>query len=159
MRPRLVPDDFNVPQSLETSKFRIRKLCARDVYLDYIAVMSSIDIIEQTLGEEGWPTRGLTLEEDLIDLAWHQREFEHRYSFAYTVMNLDETECLGCLYIFPPQKNTPQDSDVDVSFWVTQKAYEQGLYAELYRTIKDWLAKDWPFQKPFWANRVIPGEG
>lgn len=154
---KLVPKDFKVPEKLEHPKFLIRKLCARDVYLDYIAVMSSIDIIKKTRGGS-WPTPDLTFEDDLIDLAWHQREFEHKTSFAYTVMNPDELECLGCLYFYPPgwRKDESKGTDVDVSFWVTQKAYDQGLYTELYKTIKEWLAKVWPFQKPFWTNAQLP---
>ncbi len=154
---KLIPGSFKVPEKLETSKFRIRKLCAKDVYLDYMAVMSSIDIIRQTRGGS-WPTPELSFEDDLIDLSWHQREFEHGSSFAYTVMSLDETECMGALYFYPPgfRKEAPEGSDVDVSFWVTQKGYDQGLYPELYRTVKDWLAKDWPFKKPFWSNQEIP---
>ena len=39
---KLVPDTFKVPEKIEFPKFIIRKLRASDVYLDYIAVMSSI---------------------------------------------------------------------------------------------------------------------
>ena len=154
----LVPDDFKVPESLETAHFRIRKLCARDVYLDYIAVMSSIDLIKKTRGGSGWPQAELTIEDDLIDLAWHQREFEHRSSFAYTVMKPDESECLGCLYLNPPRfrPDLPEGTDAQVSFWVTQSSYDRGLYVELYQTLKQWLEKDWPFKKPHWTNIEIP---
>lgn len=149
--------DFKVPEKIEHPKFVCRKLCARDVYLDYIAVMSSIDIIKKTRGGS-WPTSDLSFEDDLIDLAWHQREFENRSSFAYTVMNPDETECLGCFYLYPAgfRKESPEGSDLDVSFWVTQKEYDAGLYPELYKTIKEWLAKEWPFKMPFWSNAEIP---
>lgn len=154
---KLTPNNFKVPEKLETPKFLIRKLCAKDVYLDYMAVMSSIDIIRQTRGGN-WPTPDLSFEDDLIDLAWHQREFEHKSSFAYTVMNLDESECLGCLYFYPPgwRKEESEGTDVDVSFWVTQKAYDQGMYPELYQAIKNWLDKDWPFKKPYWSNSKLP---
>jgi hypothetical protein len=154
---KLVSDDFHVPEILEAESFRIRKLCAKDVYLDYIAVMSSINIIKKTRGGR-WPTPALSFEDDWIDLAWHQREFEHRSSFAYTVMNHTETECLGCLYLIPPgiRSKPAGDADVDVSFWVTQKGYDAGLYTELYKAIKDWLEKDWPFKKPIWTNVEIP---
>jgi len=153
----LVPESFQVPEQLRHPKFVIRKLCARDVYLDYIAVMSSINIIRQTRGGE-WPTSDLTFEDDWIDLAWHQREFEHRSSFAYTVMHPNETECLGCLYLYPAgfRFAASDECDVDVSFWVTQKAYDQGLYPELYATLKNWLTQAWPFQKPHWTNTEIP---
>lgn len=154
---KLIGNDFKIPEKLDTPKFRIRKLCAKDVYLDYMAVMSSIDIIRKTRGGD-WPTPDLSFEDDLIDLSWHQREFEHGTSFAYTVMSLDETECLGCLYFYPPgfRKAEPEGSDVDVSFWVTQKGYDNGLYTELYSTMKNWLEKDWPFKKPFWSNKELP---
>jgi hypothetical protein len=104
-------------------------------------------------------TPDLTLEEDLIDLAWHQREFEHHTSFAYTVMNLDETECMGCVYFYPPgfrsNTNPPADTDCDISFWVTQKAYEKGLYEELYKVLLKWV-EEWPFKKIYWSNIELP---
>ena len=153
----LVDESFQIPEKLEHPKFIARKLTAKDVYLDYIAVMSSIDIIQETRGGS-WPTPALSFEDDLIDLAWHQREFEHKSSFAFTVMNLDETECLGCFYLYPAgyRGEAPEGADVDVSFWVTQKAYNQGLYPELYQAIKNWLAKEWPFKNAHWTNKTIP---
>ncbi len=153
----LVPESFLVPEKLEHPKFVIRKLTARDVYLDYLAVTSSIEVIKKTRGGN-WPPKELTFEDDLIDLAWHQREFEHKSSLAYTVMNPDQTECLGCLYFYPAgyRAEAPENADVDVSFWVTQKAYDEGLYPELFKTIKDWLTKDWPFKNPHWTNKEIP---
>jgi hypothetical protein len=152
----LVQKGFEVPEKLDCPKFVIRKLCTSDVYLDYLAVMSSIDIIQKTRGGK-WPTPALTFEDDLIDLAWHQREFEFKSTFAYTVMNKEGTECLGCLYFFRPgmRKNPPVDADVDVSFWVTQKGYDAGLYFELYSVIKDWL-NSWPFKRPYWSNSELP---
>jgi len=153
----LIPESFKVPKKLITEKFIIRKLCVRDVYLDYIAVMSSIDLIKKTRGGD-WPTKDLTFEDDMIDLAWHQREFEHRSSFAFTVLNKDETACLGCLYLYPAgfRKVAPKDADCDVSFWVTQKAYDEGLYEELYKVLKKWLREVWPFKNPHWTNDEIP---
>ena len=38
---------------------------------------------------------------DLADLEWHEAEFLGRRSFAYTVMDPTETECLGCVYVYP----------------------------------------------------------
>ena len=153
----LVPNTFDVPERLEHTHFLIRKLSARDVYLDYLAVMSSIDIILKTRGGD-WPTYNLTFEDDFIDLAWHQREFENKSSFAYTIMNKSETECLGCVYFYPPgtRDKAPKEADVDVSFWVTKKAYENGLYPILYATIADWLKLAWPFQNIHYTNTKMP---
>ena len=77
---QFVPVDFKVPERLETPHFTIRKLCARDVYLDYLAVMSSIDLIKKTYGGSSWPEPDLTIEDDLIDLAWHQREISQQFA-------------------------------------------------------------------------------
>ena len=40
----------------------------------------------------------LTLEQDLIDLASHQKEAQRRSSFAYVVMRPDERVQLGCVH-------------------------------------------------------------
>ena len=151
-----VPKDFS-PPVLEKDDYRARKLSAKDVYLDYTAVMSSIDIIHKTRGGK-WPTPDLTIEDNLIDLCWHQREFEFKTSFAYTVMSKDETECLGCIYFYPPRASmsdaaSNDDADVSISWWVTQKAYDQGFYERLSKDIKEWVEKEWPFKKVFWANK------
>jgi len=119
--------------------------------------MSSIDIIKKTRGGS-WPNSDLTHEEDHADLGWHDREFDNRTSFAYTVMSLNEKECLGCFYLYPAgtRGEKSMDADVDVSFWVTQKAYDEGLYEKLYLVITDFL-KSWPFKKTAFTNSLIPG--
>ena len=52
----------------------------------------------------GWPSEDLTLEQDLIDLASHQKEAQRRSLFAYAVMRPDERVQLGCIYIIPSDK-------------------------------------------------------
>ena len=99
---RFAPDSVTIPSGIETKDFRIRGLTISDVVKDYDAVMSSIDHLTGVLGPSRvWPTANLTLEQDLIDLGWHQKEFQIRSSFTYTVMSLDESRCLGCVYIYP----------------------------------------------------------
>jgi hypothetical protein len=156
MNAPFIPQGFQVPERLDTPDFIIRKLCFSDANLDYEAVMSSIDIIKETRGGD-WPSSDLTYTEDQIDLAWHQREFEHGSSFAYTVMSTDEKECLGCLYLYPPgyRSESSKDADVDVSFWVTQKAYDQGLYPRLYKVLDEWLKTTWPFKKIAYTNKKL----
>ena len=157
MTTKLVLEPFKIPLQLKHPKFIARKLCASDAYLDYLAVMSSIELIQKTRGGN-WPQPNLSFEDDMIDLAWNQREFENRSSFAFTIMNHEETECLGCFYLYPVgfRGEAPDDSDVDVSFWVTQTAHDQGLYEELYLAIKEWIKKEWPFKKPYWSNKELP---
>lgn len=157
MNSQLVPNNFKVPEKLETPEFIIRKLCFSDAKLDYEAVMSSIDIIKKTRGGS-WPSSDLSFVEDQIDLGWHQREFENKTSFAYTVMSTDEKECLGCLYLYHAghRSEDSKDADVDVSFWVTQAAYDKGLYNTLYKTLDGWLKSTWPFEKVVYTNEEIP---
>ena len=86
---RLVPDDFVVPLVLETAEFRLRPLTVNDLVKDYEAVMESVDHFTGLLSPSSPRPAGLTLEDDLIDLGWHQKEFRRRTSFAYTMMSLD----------------------------------------------------------------------
>ncbi len=149
-----VPPDFEIPEGIETESFRLRMLSVRDVEIDYEAVMSSVEHLQQTysvLTGSEWPA-GLTLEEDLIDLGWHQREFTLRSSFAYTVVTLD-SRCLGCVYIDPTQKH---DHDAEVRLWVRVSELDSGLDAELFEVVGRWIAKEWPFANPAFPLREIP---
>ena len=110
MNRKLVPDDFQVPELSESERLRLRMLTVNDVDKDYDAVKTSITRLQGVFGPESkWPSEELTREQDLIDLGWHQKEFQKRSSFAYTVMSPDESECTGCVYIYP-SPNSVHDS-------------------------------------------------
>jgi hypothetical protein len=141
---RLVPDDFVVPLLLETDEFRLRPLTVHDLIKDYEAVMESVDHLKGKLSPTSpWPV-GLTLEDDLIDLGWHQKEFRRRTSFAYTMMTLDEKSCLGCCYILP--SDDPQ-FDAEAFYWARQSTLASGLEERLGQVFRAWLASDWPFRR------------
>jgi hypothetical protein len=149
-----VPIDFAIPAKLETEEFRLRMLTVNDVVKDYDAVMSSFDH-RRTIWPGGkWP-EGLTLEQNLIDLGWHQKEFQTRNSFAYTVVNLSETRVLGCVYIEPTHR---QGFDAVVYLWARQSEIASGLEDRLYATIKNWIAAVWPFQSAGFPGRDIGWE-
>jgi len=154
---KLVPNDFIVPETLETDKFFAGKLSAADTDIDYEAVMSSIETIQKTRGGS-WPTKDLTYEDDRIDLSWHQREFEMRNTFAYIVLSPDKKEYIGCFYLYAPntRKPAPEGTDVDASWWVTTEAFNKGIYDELYKALSGWLKEKWPFEKVFYTNNLIP---
>ncbi len=142
IKPLEIPEGFIAP-NIEKNDYRARKLSAKDVYLDYLAVMSSLKIIKKTRGGR-WPTKDLSFEDDLIDLCWHQREFENQTSFAYTVMNNDETKCLGCFYLYPIGFRTSLNSEnkeynVDVSWWVIPEMYAAGFYKTLFNDVQLFL--------------------
>jgi hypothetical protein len=70
-------------------------------------------------------------------------------SFAYTVVRPDESAVIGCVYFYPSE----HDDYVDVRMWVTRQAWEVGLDAELEGAVRDWVTRDWPFERPFWHDR------
>jgi len=137
-----VAESFEIPESLETDSFRLRMLTVHDVIKDYDAVMTSAEHLTGLFGTTSkWPA-GLTLEQNLIDLGWHQKEFQKRSSFAYTVVSLDESKCLGCVYIYP------SDSDVfeaQVRLWARFSEAGNGLELRLFETVRKWIADQWPF--------------
>ncbi len=97
----IVPSDFVVPLQSDCGSYVLRMLSVDDLELDYEAVVASKDRLNGLFGSpNSWP-EGLTVKDDLIDLAWHQRKFTLRHSFAYTVMSASLKLCLGCVYIFP----------------------------------------------------------
>jgi hypothetical protein len=80
-----IPTVFVVPEMLETDEFRLRMLTVNNVVKDYAAVMSSVDHCK-SIGPGGTRPEGLTLEQNSVDLGWHQKEFKRRRSFACTVV-------------------------------------------------------------------------
>jgi RimJ/RimL family protein N-acetyltransferase len=141
---RLVPDDFVVPESLKHERFTLRMLSVTDVARDFAA-------INQRVSRDGTadPWSETTFLENLADLGWHEVEFKIRRSFAYTVVRPDESEVIGCVYFYPPERD---EHDVDVKMWVIGKAWEEGLYAELEQIVHRWVEREWPFQRPFWRD-------
>jgi len=148
-----VPPEFEVPEVLETDGFRLRMLTVNDVVKDYEAVMTSKEHLQKVWVTK-WPV-GLTLEQDLIDLGWHQKEFQRRRSFAYTVVSLDESRVLGCVYIDPSSKN---GYDAEVYLWARQSELASGLETELEETVKTWLAEKWPFKNPAFPGKDMSWE-
>ncbi len=145
MKARLVADEFLVPERLESGRFVLRPLTVHDAVKDYAAVMTSRADLAGVFGPDApWPEHGLSLEQDLIDLAWHQKEFEIGGSYTYTVESLDGTQVLGCVYIFPP---TQAGVDADVFYWVRSSELAGGLPEHLWEHLRRWLGNDWGFKR------------
>ena len=146
-----VPSDFEVPELLEAGRFRLRPLTVHHVVKDYDAVMTSREHLWERFGEVwGWPRAELTLEQDLIDLASHQKEFQRRSSFAYAAMSPDETRLLGCVYVNPSKT---AGYDAEVWLWVRASELEAGLDAELDAAVRRWVEEHWPFRRVAYPGR------
>ena len=140
-----VPDDFDVPLSLEGPGFRLEPLGPEHNERDHEAWMSSIEHIRATPGypDGSWPT-AMTLERNLEDLERHARHFAERVGFTYSV--LDGDEVVGCVYIYPSET-----AAAGVQSWV--RASRAELDEPLWRKVSEWLADDWPFATVDYAPR------
>ena len=147
-----VPDDFEIPAGLDAAGFILRPLTIHHLVKDFDAVATSTAHLHGLFGpDDDWP-EGVTLEQDLVDLGWHQKEFELRRSFTYTVMTPDESRCLGCVYIYPC---TQKNHDAQVFLWARQSELADGLEETLAAAVKDWLATLWPFRRVAFPGRDI----
>lgn len=152
MNGQFIPPEFKVPEKLETEQFRLRMLTINYVVKDYNAVMTSVDHLKGVFGlTSNWP-KDLTLEQNIIDLGWHQKEFQRRTSFAYTVMNSDESLCFGCVYIDPSKKS---DYDAEVYLWVRKSEFDKGLDPVLFDAVKEWITSEWPFKNVAYPGREV----
>ena len=147
----IIPNEFNAPTEHITEKFVLRPLTIEYVEEDYEVVMSSVDHLYKLMDNSEWP-KGLSLQENLIDLGWHQREFTLGHSFTYTVLSPESNKIIGCCYIYP-SANTQYE--VQVFFWIKENLLGEGLEPELGITIKNWLEESWPFKTFDFPGRNI----
>jgi hypothetical protein len=119
---------------------------------DYAAWSSSMEHIRATPGFAGssWP-HAMSRAENLRDLERHERDFESRTGFTYTVLDASTADVVGCLYIYPGEDGA---SDASVRSWV--RSSHASLDAPLWRAVSAWLATDWPFLAVDYAPREGP---
>jgi hypothetical protein len=150
--------DFDVPEGLTKDGFVLRPIKATDAETDYAAVMESKDFLrpwEQT----GWPADDFTVAGNREEMEKLERRHANRESFTYTVTNLAGTECLGCVYIMPPDARsltrssiTPvgnhrwDDYDAAVYFWVRKSQLAMKMDRALLDALRAWLSEDWAFR-------------
>jgi hypothetical protein len=156
-----LPPGFLQPTRLTYEDVVARAITRADLHDDVRGINASIALIHKTRGG-AWPTGPVTEEFNFVDLVWHELEFREGTSFTYAVYDAGGGY-LGCCYLYPMGGRTELtaerlDHDVDVSWWVTPDAYEDGYYAKLYRALRHWLAEGFPFDAPYWSNAEIPRE-
>lgn len=138
MRPHPLFNGRSIPALHVLGDFTLRALSIRDLDRDFSAVMESAADIKAANPGSTWPD-GLTKEGNLLDLAWHQREFESRRSFAWVIEDAGG-EYLGCLYVYP---SISGEKSADVNWWwrigkaTSDEAFRKHLL--------EWLStRDWP---------------
>lgn len=158
LAPKFYPAEAEVPAELRTDEFVLRPLRTSDVELDYEAVMDSREMLRRW-GGGSWPADDFTLAGNLSDLQMHESEHEQGVAFTFTVMDWDETECLGCVYLIPLREirrwmdNGAADENDDFTavcrFWARQSRLADGLDGRLFDALRDWFAEDWHFKKVY----------
>ena len=96
----IIPDEFNAPTEYITEKCVLRPRTIEYVNEDYEVVMSSVDHLYKLMDSSERP-KGLSLQENLGDRGWHQREFTLGHPFAYTVLSPESSKIIACCYIYP----------------------------------------------------------
>eukprot|EP00977_Amphora_coffeiformis_P017237 scaffold5532_cov180-Amphora_coffeaeformis.AAC.4 len=130
--------DVDMPRTVALPSFSLTPLSPEHVQEDYEAVVASIDVLQGTFGNE-WPV-GLTTDDNLIDLSWHEREFTLQRSFSWIVREPKGQEggsYLGCVYIFPEQGCRGK---AKVVTWIrAEQADRPAILEKLNEEFKGWL--------------------
>ncbi len=92
----------------------------------------------------------MTFEGDREDLAHHEREIAARETFNYAVLDAGETELLGCVYIDPPEADSPAGTDAVASWWVVDEAVGSDLERALEEFVPRWLRETWGLKAVHW---------
>jgi hypothetical protein len=143
-----LPDGFETPRRVDLpTGHHLRPIRADDVDIDYPAVMGSRERLWGIYGALwGWPPATMTYEQDRDDLAHHEDEIAAQVAFNFAVLNADESELLGCVYIDPPDERAPAGSDAIASWWVVDDHHEGPLEQALDDFVPGWLAGTWGFR-------------
>jgi len=98
----------------------------------------------------------MSLAENLRDLERHAGDFASRRGFTYTVLSVPAGEVIGCVYIYPRRGQSlghpgAGGQHAAVRSWV--RADRAALDPVLYRAVRAWLERDWPFGSIEYAPR------
>jgi hypothetical protein len=145
-----VPPDFDVPLGIATADFVLEPLGPEHNEQDYEAWTSSLEHITETPGFPwgSWPHE-MSAGENCEDLERHADDFRNRKGFTYTVLDPEDRDVIGCVYIYP-LRDSP--GSAVVQSWVRKS--HAALDIPLWRAVTEWLASDWPFAAVQYAARL-----
>lgn len=125
--------DAPLPRSARLPGFDLTPLTPAQVDEDFAAVVGSAHILKDVFGGT-WP-EGLTLQDNLYDLAWHDREFALDRSFAWIVRD-HEGLYLGCAYLYPEMGRLGFALGC---LWIVDRPDRFALQALLQSDLQDWF--------------------
>ncbi|HEX5165799.1 MAG TPA: hypothetical protein VFV93_10420 [Thermomicrobiales bacterium] len=155
----ILPEHAAIPVEWRTQDLWLRVLRPDVTELDFAALMESRERL-RLWSDSTWPSDDFTLQENERDLIEHEREWEDREAFAYTVLNSDGRRCEGCVYVTPfassmrhrgydpIAQGTPFAEDAAaVSFWVRDSALARDLDRQLLAGLREWFQTEWPLSQ------------
>lgn len=154
----LVPSAFRPPRGGSLDGFTLEVLAPCHAAADFQAVKSSANDIRHVFGPENdWPAADITFEQNLADLERHEKEFDRRDAFAYSMLK-SPTEYLGCLYIKPIKSRLADDRrkalfDAQAFFWLSSVSTSLAQ-ADVHAALEHWLSEHWPFRAVAWPGRT-----
>ncbi|MEL6279397.1 MAG: GNAT family N-acetyltransferase [Pseudomonadota bacterium] len=111
-----------------------------DVVADYEAVVESGPALNGLFApNDRWPD-GLTLRDNIVDLGWHEKEFERRSSFAWGLWRRDRSRYLGTAYVLP---NPTGITDAHAVHWFRQGENDPILRSKFKFAWEEWV-RQWP---------------
>jgi hypothetical protein len=93
------------------------------------------------------------LEHNLKDLINHEREFNDKEAYAYTILSPDKSRCIGCLYF---RQVDSAEFDCRVDFWFRDSDID--LEGEFFEWLKNWLICTWKIETPCFPARTTSWE-
>jgi hypothetical protein len=149
-----LPHGFEAPISISEEQFYLEPLAPKHNDIDYDAWHSSVTELQGIFGPGNeWPRENYSKEQNLEDLERHYQEFVDKYAFAYTILNPDKEQCIGCLYIRP---TTVAAFETHVDFWF-RSSYKH-LEEPFFQWLKAWLKSNWGFSAIAFPGREIAWE-
>lgn len=140
---------IDLPRSHVLGDFYLTPLSPDQVDEDFDVVMQSAPLLKDTFGT--WP-EGLTRESNLVDLAWHEREFTAHRSFAWILRDAD-ARYLGCFYIYPAIGDRGW---ADAVMWLRDMPKRETTAKRLKDALAEWLVGVLPPDvKLVWLTRPI----
>ena len=122
-----------LPRSADLGPFRLVPLAPDAAEEDFAVVTKSVRVLQGLFGND-WPL-GLTLADNRIDLAWHEREFTLCRSFSWIVRDINGAY-LGCVYVFPEPGERGRGQ---VYFWIADTSDRLAQLAAFQPLIAAWL--------------------
>ena len=133
--------DISLPDPLATKRYQTEPLHHRHAELDFEALMSCRTRLREELRWGDWPPPDFTLELNRADLRRHHDEFVRREAFAYTVLNVEASRCLGCIYLEP----CDDIEGAQLAYWVIDEAID--IEASLVADTIEWIHQSWSIDK------------